>query len=89
MEKLRSWSDCHGDVESVFPRDDLLTWVTLYWLTGAIGTSFTPYALRRQPRTGRVDVPAAVSVSPKEPLIGPRALVRHALRRIRAARTAA
>src|SRR5690606_7304171 len=40
VEKLRTWSDCVGDVEAVFPRDDLLTWVTLYWLTGTIGSSF-------------------------------------------------
>ena len=28
VEKLRAWSDCSGDVESAFPREDLLTWVT-------------------------------------------------------------
>jgi pimeloyl-ACP methyl ester carboxylesterase len=44
VEKLRAWSDCSGDVESVFPREDLLTWVTAYWVTGTIGTSFSPYA---------------------------------------------
>lgn len=46
VEKLRSWSDCNGDVESVFAREDLLTWVTAYWVTGAIGTSFSPYVER-------------------------------------------
>lgn len=74
VEKLRTWSDCGGDLESVFPRDDLLTWLSVYWLTGAIGTSFTPYALRPAPRTSRVEVPTAVTVFPREPLIGPRAL---------------
>ena len=49
VEKLRSWSDCGGDVETVFPREDLLTWVTAYWVTGTIGTSFTPYVEPRGP----------------------------------------
>lgn len=46
VEKLRSWSDCGGDVESVFPREDLLTWVTAYWVTGTIGASFLRYVER-------------------------------------------
>lgn len=44
LEKLRSWSDCGGDVEAVFSREELLTWVTSYWVSACIGTSFTPYA---------------------------------------------
>jgi pimeloyl-ACP methyl ester carboxylesterase len=44
VEKLHGWSDCSGDVESVFPRDDLLTWVSAYWFTNSIGTSMAPYA---------------------------------------------
>ncbi|MGS0896000.1 alpha/beta fold hydrolase [Burkholderia stagnalis] len=37
VEKLWSWSDIP------FSEDDLLTWVSAYWFTGTIGTSFTPY----------------------------------------------
>ena len=48
VEKLRSWSDCGGDVESVFPRDDLLTWVTAYWVTGTMGPRSCP--MSRTPR---------------------------------------
>jgi len=29
VEKFRDWSDCNGDVESRFTRDDLLANVTL------------------------------------------------------------
>jgi pimeloyl-ACP methyl ester carboxylesterase len=72
VEKLRSWSDCGGDVEVAFPRDDLLTWVTAYWVTGTIGTSFSPYAEPRRP-VGRVDVPTAFTIFPREPLPVPRA----------------
>jgi pimeloyl-ACP methyl ester carboxylesterase len=43
VEKFRSWSDCGGDIESCFSRDELLTNITLYWLTGTIGPSFQFY----------------------------------------------
>ncbi|HEY0374097.1 MAG TPA: epoxide hydrolase [Amnibacterium sp.] len=74
VEKLRSWSDCDGDVLAVFPLDDLLTWITLYWVTGTIGTSFAPYALREPPEAGHVAAPTAVSVFPKDLLPAPRSL---------------
>lgn len=74
VEKLRSWSDCGGDVESVWSRDELLTWVTLYWVTGAIGTSFTPYADRPPVRPGRVEVPTLIAQFPKDLVRAPRSL---------------
>src|SRR5690349_20587987 len=43
IEKYRTWSDCGGDVERVFGKDDLLTSIMIYWVTGAIGSSFWPY----------------------------------------------
>lgn len=43
VEKFRTWSDCGGDVERVFGKDDLLTSIMIYWVTGAIGSSFWPY----------------------------------------------
>ena len=72
VEKLRSWSDCDGDVESVFPRDDLLTWITLYWVTGTIGTSFSAYAEDAPPVTGKVDIPTVVDVFPHDLVPAPR-----------------
>ena len=77
-EKLRGWSDCGGDVDSVFPRDDLLTWVTAYWLTGCIGTSFAPYA-RQSPPFERIDVPTVVSQFPQELLHAPRSFAEKVL----------
>ena len=71
VEKLRSWSDCGGDVESVFPREDLLTWVTAYWVTGTIGTSFSPYVEPREP-VGRLDVPTAITLFPHDLVLAPR-----------------
>jgi pimeloyl-ACP methyl ester carboxylesterase len=72
IEKYRAWSDCSGDVESVFPRDDLLTWITAYWVTASVGTSFAPYSERRAPVASRITAPAIVSMFPKEPLQAPR-----------------
>lgn len=56
VEKLESWSD-----DSAFTPDELLTWVTAYWATGTIGTSFATYA---EPVTlpDRIDTPTVLSV---------------------------
>ena len=43
VEKFRAWSDNDGDVESVFSKDELLTDITLYWLTNSIATSARLY----------------------------------------------
>ena len=43
VDKFQRWSDCDGDVERCFSKDDLLTNVMLYWVTGTIGSSFLPY----------------------------------------------
>jgi microsomal epoxide hydrolase len=40
-EKFESWTDSRG-----VSRDDLLTTVMIYWVTGSIGTSFWPYHAR-------------------------------------------
>jgi len=66
LEKLRSWTDCDGDVESVFTRDELLTWITSYWVSGAIGTSFTPYVEGGLNPREFVDVPTVFTIFPKD-----------------------
>jgi len=38
LEKFRSWSDCGGEIERCFTKDELLTAVMLYWATGAINS---------------------------------------------------
>jgi pimeloyl-ACP methyl ester carboxylesterase len=43
VEKWRAWADSGGDVERRFPRDFLLTVVTLYWVTATIATSMRDY----------------------------------------------
>ncbi|MCI0686837.1 MAG: epoxide hydrolase [Sporichthyaceae bacterium] len=43
VEKFQRWGDCGGDISSRFDFDELLTLITLYWVTGCVGTSFLPY----------------------------------------------
>jgi pimeloyl-ACP methyl ester carboxylesterase len=43
LEKWRSWADTGGDIESRFPRDWLLTMVTIFWVTGTITSSIRDY----------------------------------------------
>ena len=43
VEKFRSWCDCDGDVERKFTKDDLLTNITIYWVTQTIASSTRIY----------------------------------------------
>ena len=49
----------------------MLTWVTAYWVTNTIGTSFSPYFEPRAP-LGYVDVPTVVSLFPADIALAPR-----------------
>jgi len=75
VEKLRSWSDCHGDIESVFTKDEILTNVTIYWLTGTIGSSMRMYnangAIPASELARRVEVPSGFSLFPGDTLKPP------------------
>ncbi|MEV0232375.1 epoxide hydrolase family protein [Nonomuraea sp. NPDC050786] len=71
VDKYRDWSDCHGDVESRFDRDTLLTILTLYWATGSIGTSFRQYYdwEHNTPRPP-ITVPTAITLSHEPSMAG-------------------
>lgn len=43
VEKRRTWSDCDGDVERRFSKDELLTTLSIYWFTQSYGTSARYY----------------------------------------------
>lgn len=43
VEKFQEWSDCGGNIELRFTKDELLTNIMIYWVTGTIGSSFQPY----------------------------------------------
>ena len=86
VEKFRDWSDCDGDVERRFSKDDLLTTVSLYWFTQTFHTSARIYAdtrrVRPRPvhdRMPEVEAPTAIAVFPQDVIQYPRAVAeRHA-----------
>jgi pimeloyl-ACP methyl ester carboxylesterase len=65
-EKLERWSGGQA-----FTTDELLTWVTAYWATGTIGTSFATYT---EPAVlpARIDTPTVFSVFPDDTKPEPR-----------------
>ena len=66
-EKLRNWSDCGGDPESIFSKDEILDNITLYWLTNSGASSGRLYWESMGsfgPRT--IDLPLGFSHFPKE-----------------------
>ncbi|WP_328616719.1 epoxide hydrolase 1 [Amycolatopsis sp. NBC_00355] len=77
VEKLRSWSDCDGDIERSYTKDEILTNVMLYWLTGTIGSSMRMYhansAIPVEQLRRRVEVPSGFSLFPGDILRPPRA----------------
>jgi pimeloyl-ACP methyl ester carboxylesterase len=78
VDKYRRWSDCDGEVERRFSKDDLCDLLTLYWATATIGSSMRIYAgeARDRWRLGpedRIEVPAAVADFPAEVIRPPRA----------------
>ncbi len=79
VEKFRAWSDCGGDPESIFAKDKLLANITLYWVTGAIGSSFWPYYARMHrpwsiPDGVRITVPVGYAEFPREIVRPPRSV---------------
>ncbi|WP_375397479.1 epoxide hydrolase family protein [uncultured Sphingomonas sp.] len=43
IEKNRSWTDCHGDLESVLSKDQLITNIMTYLVNDAVGTAIWMY----------------------------------------------
>lgn len=77
IEKFRDWSDCDGEVERRFTKDELLTNVMIYWTTQTINSSMRLYyEARRRPlhfKEGEsVRAPCAVARFLKEAPFPPR-----------------
>ena len=69
LERRRAWSDCGGDVERAFSKDELLVAATLYWCTASVGSSLRLYweamrapLVRVHDRSPMVGVPTGVSL---------------------------
>jgi pimeloyl-ACP methyl ester carboxylesterase len=77
VEKLRAWSDCDGDVERSYTKDEILTLVSLYWFTGTIGSSMRMYrangAIPPAQLARRVEVPSGFALFPGDLVRPPRA----------------
>ena len=80
VEKFRTWSDCDGNPENCYTKDQLITNVMLYWVTG---TAASAARLYRETMQGGaladplpfVETPTGVGRYPKEILRWPRAWV--------------
>ena len=71
VEKYRTWSDCDGDVERRFTKDELLTTITIYWATETISSSTRMYKENQSytwtmERDENVPVPTGVAAFPFE-----------------------
>ena len=71
IEKYRTWSDCAGDIESRYTKDELLTIVTIYWVTNSIGSSVRMYKENQSSvwtmgEGEKVPAPAGMALFPQE-----------------------
>jgi len=77
VEKFRTWCDCDGNPDNIFTKDELLTNITLYWVTETAASSARLYYESRHPTspatTGKITVPTACAEFPKEIIWSPRA----------------
>ena len=84
VDKYRRWSDCGGEVERRFSKDELCDLLTVYWATGTIASSMRLYAAEARNRWRlaageRIEVPAAVADFPAELVRPPREWVERVL----------
>jgi pimeloyl-ACP methyl ester carboxylesterase len=79
VEKFHAWTDHDGDLETAITRDEMLANISLYWFTGAIGSSFWPYYARMHgpwpiPEGETVSVPTGYGAFPREIVRPPRSI---------------
>jgi pimeloyl-ACP methyl ester carboxylesterase len=79
-EKVRSWSDCKGDIESIITLDTLLIDISLYWFGDSVNSSLRLYKENRlRPlifeQGDRIIPPLGVAVFPFELVMPPRSWV--------------
>lgn len=88
VEKLRAWSDCDGDIERRFTKDEILTNITIYWLTGTIGSSMRMYranaGIPPAQLARRVEVPSGFSIFAGDVVRPPRAWLERTANTVRA-----
>ena len=78
IEKFYAWTDHKGDLESVYTMDELLTNLTIYWVTQTVGSAFRIYyeSMHHPPKmaSGKIGTPAGFCIGPKDLVPPPREL---------------
>ncbi|MEO2175942.1 MAG: epoxide hydrolase [bacterium] len=70
-EKFHSWTDCDGNVENAVTKDELLTNIMIYWVTGSITSSARLYYESNHVKNnlhehGRIATPTGCTMFPGE-----------------------
>ena len=82
IEKFRAWSDCDGDVERRFTKDELLTHIMIYWVTETANSAARLYYENMHASEGqqRIEVPVGIAIFPKDNILPPREWAERSLR---------
>jgi microsomal epoxide hydrolase len=79
LEKYRAWSDCHGEIERAFSKDQLITSVMTYLVNDNVQAAMWLYASMTNARpsafVGRIEAPFGLAVFPGETAPPPRSAV--------------
>jgi len=70
IDRFYGWCDCDGNIEASFTKDELLTNIMIYWLTGTIGSSMRNYRAEMLSPTlttaDYVNIPVGLGLFPKD-----------------------
>jgi pimeloyl-ACP methyl ester carboxylesterase len=74
LEKFYSWSDCKGNLENIFSKDELLTNVMIYWLTNTVGSTANMYYENTHslPPMNKINVPTGLALFHGDVLLPPK-----------------
>jgi microsomal epoxide hydrolase len=74
IEKFRAWSDCNGNLQQRFSKDELLTHIMIYWVTNTIGSTAHMYYENSHslPPLGYIGVPTGIALLPADILLPPK-----------------
>lgn len=87
IQKLRNTTDCRGNIENIFSKDELLTFISLYWFSRNINSAIHLYhnnsvnLLQTWPPFDPVEVPVGVSLYPSQQTL-PKYYSRHLYKNI-------
>ena len=84
VEKFRSWSDCRAEPDEALTKDEMITDIMLYWLTGTTHSAIRFYSESREHpfhlKAGeRISPPCGIVHLPKELPMPPRSWAERAL----------